>query len=290
MISKLNFRLAPPSPDETLHCLVTLAHGSWATGASTAQVLCKSTGYLKKARVRTCWFRNAPYTLAIAALATAYNSLGLGKLKRRLLSECDARARLVTGRGVDFRGLTVCAAAMARDERAAAVAAVAARVGRASSNSPICYRLANHGWGSPTGVAQGVELLGDEPLPTIGGLPVVQDLSPAVVGPKILSACKVPEEGQTAQVRIRSVVHAPHVDTQEPCSKRSNKRSLQQSSGSCFVHTARRRRIVVVSRTNGANSCISTNGEGRCPGDENLSARGQEGISARGHVSCSIQV
>ncbi|CBN75581.1 cyclin A-like protein [Ectocarpus siliculosus] len=155
--------------------------------------------YLKRARARTCWFRHAPYTLAVAALTTAYNSMGLGKERRRLLRECDARARAVTGRGVDVHGVAACADAMVSDERAAATAAAAAAAAsghaRGSTESPVCggsNTAAKDGWGSPTGVAQGAELLqkaafsavgvrGDQGIGSGGGgsgVPLVEDFSP----------------------------------------------------------------------------------------------------------------
>ncbi|CAM9106991.1 unnamed protein product [Ectocarpus sp. 8 AP-2014] len=159
--------------------------------------------YLKRARARTCWFRHPPYTLAVAALATAYNSVGLGKERRRLLRECDARARAVTGRGVDVHGVAACADAMVSDERAAAAATAAAAAAaaaatsghaRGSTESPVCGgsdTAAKDGWGSPTGVAQGAELLqkaafsavgvrGDQGIGSGGGggVPLVEDFSP----------------------------------------------------------------------------------------------------------------
>ncbi|CAN0550959.1 unnamed protein product [Ectocarpus sp. 12 AP-2014] len=182
MISKLNFRLAPPSPDEALHCL---------------------SHYLKRARARTCWFRHAPYTLAVAALATTYNCMGLGKERRRLLRECDARARAVTGRGVDVHGVAACADAMVSDERAAAAATAAAAAAaaaatsghaRGSTESPVSggsNTATKDGWGSPTGVAQGAELLQKAAFSALGvrgdqdtgsgsggGVPLVEDFSP----------------------------------------------------------------------------------------------------------------
>lgn len=179
MISKLHFRLAPPSADETLHCLATLVHNLWPVTIPLADILSVASCYLKKARARTCWFRHSPYTLAVAALATAFNSLGLGQRKRRLLRECDARARSITGRGVDFHGVAACAAAMSGDERAAAAAAAAARAVRGSTESPVCGKSTKDGWGSPTGVAQGAELLQEAAFSTVGGaVPLVEDLTP----------------------------------------------------------------------------------------------------------------
>ncbi|CAB1108162.1 unnamed protein product [Ectocarpus sp. CCAP 1310/34] len=210
MISKLNFRLAPPSPDEALHCLSSLLLRSSSSSDNKSgrggvplhsDVLSASSHYLKRARARTCWFRHAPYTLAVAALATAYNSVGLGKERRRLLRECDARSRAVTGRGVDVHGVAACADAMVRDERAAATAAAAAAAAansghaRGSTESPVCggsNTAAKDGWGSPTGVAQGAELLqkaafsavgvrGDQGIGSGGGgsgVPLVEDFSP----------------------------------------------------------------------------------------------------------------
>lgn len=180
MISKLQFRLAPPSADETLHCLATLVHNLWPVTVPLADIISVASCYLKKARARTCWFRHSPYTLAVAALATAFNNLGLGQRKRRLLRECDARARSITGRGVDFHGVAACAAAMSGDERAAAAAAAAARAVRGSTESPVCGKAAKEGWGSPTGVAQGAELLQEAAFSTVGGaVPLVEDLAPS---------------------------------------------------------------------------------------------------------------
>ncbi|CAN0279448.1 unnamed protein product, partial [Hapterophycus canaliculatus] len=179
MISKLNFRLAPPSADETFHCLSSLLHNN-SSNNYHSDILAAGSYYLKKARARTCWFRHSPYTLAVAALATTYNSMGLGKLRRRLLRECDARARAVTGRGVDIHGVAACAEAMANERAAAAAAAAAtarAMCVRGSTESPVCGggsggdstvgngngngddTAVKSGWGSPTGVAQGAELL-----------------------------------------------------------------------------------------------------------------------------------
>lgn len=206
MISKLNFRLAPPSADEALHCLSSLLHSSSSSSSDNnsagggvpphSDVLSASSHYLKRARARTCWFRHAPYTLAVAALATAYNSFGLGKERRRLLRECDARARAVTGRDVDVHGVAACADAMVSDERAATTAAATTSGNvRGSTESPVCggsNTAAKDGWGSPTGVAQGAELLqkaafsavgvrGDQGIGSGGGgggVPLVEDFSP----------------------------------------------------------------------------------------------------------------
>lgn len=189
MISKLSFRLAPPSADEALHCLSalldnTFRDASFSPSSSSssgavphADILSVGSQYLKKARVRTCWLRHSPYTLAVAALATTYNSLGLPVLRRRLLRESDARARVVTGSGVDMHGVAACADAMASDERAsAAIAAAAAmrRRARGSTESPVCSgdgsEAEKEGWGSPTGVAQGAaELLRKAAFSTVGG-------------------------------------------------------------------------------------------------------------------------
>ncbi|CAN0204864.1 unnamed protein product [Ectocarpus sp. 13 AM-2016] len=308
MISKLNFRLAPPSPDEALHCL---------------------SHYLKRARARTCWFRHAPYTLAVAALATAYNCMGLGRERRQLLRECDARARAVTGRGVDVHGVAACADAMVSDERAAAAATAAATAAtsghaRGSTESPVCggsNTAAKDGWGSPTGVAQGAELLqkaafaavgvrGDQGTGSGGGVPLVEDFSPlttfspheavttkavashVVTGRRVVRRVSSPPRGggavtarprrvstspwdiaaplppgkaesrrvSTSPLDVERVAHrrAPVVAVQAypdlpKASRRQivgvgggggQKRRLHQSSGSCFVPCARRRRSV----------------------------------------------
>lgn len=255
MISKLHFRLAPPSADETLYCLCTLIHNSWPTNVPLADVLSTGACYLKKARARTCWFRHSPYTLAVAALATAYNSLGLGQLKHRLLRECDARARKVTGRGVDFHGVAASAAAMSGDERAAAAAAVAARAMRGGTESPVCVKSEMHGWGSPTGVAQGAELLQEAAFSTVGGLPLVENLSPAATVPslKAFSPCAVvgpqPATGSTAAAPIaaRAEGHSGGVGglplAMAHLRRGGHKRLLHQSCRSCFVPCARRQRV-----------------------------------------------
>ncbi|CAM9142303.1 unnamed protein product [Ectocarpus sp. 4 AP-2014] len=315
MISKLNFRLAPPNPDEALHCL---------------------SHYLKRARARTCWFRHAPYTLAVAALATAYNSMGLGKERRRLLRECDARARAVTGRGVDVHGVAACADAMVSDERAAAAATAAAAAAaaatsghaRGSTESPVCggsNTAAKDGWGSPTGVAQGAELLQNAAFSAVGvrgdqgtgsggggGVPLVEDFSPlttfsphgavttkavashVVAGRRVVRrVSSSPRGGGAAAARPPRVSTSPWdiaappppgragpearrvstspLDVERMASRRApvvavqayldlpdasrrqivggggggrQKRRLHQSSGSCFVPCARRRRSV----------------------------------------------
>lgn len=236
MISKLNFRLAPPCADETLHCLSTLLHnssgdrrrpshapGGGAAAPPHAEILSAGSHYLKKARARTCWFRHSPYTLAVAALATAYNTMGLGRQRRRLLRECDARAHAVTGRGLDVHGVAACADAMANDQRAAEAVAAATlkRQARGSTESPVCgggsgsggsggNEAVKEGWGSPTGVAQGAaELLQKAAFSAVGGrdgggggeggggVPLVEDFSP----PRTFSPCgPVPTKAAASHV------------------------------------------------------------------------------------------
>ncbi|CAM9875610.1 unnamed protein product [Ectocarpus sp. 6 AP-2014] len=354
MISKLNFRLAPPIPDEALHCLASLLHNSRSSSSSSSSsdnnsargdvpphsdVLSASSHYLKRARARTCWFRHPPYTLAVAALATAYNSMGLGKERRRLLRECDARARAVTGRGVDVHGVAACADAMVSDERAAAAATAAAAAAaaaaasghaRGSTESPVCggsNTAAKDGWGSPTGVAQGAELLQEAAFSAVGvrgdqgigsggggggGVPLVEDFSPlttfsphgavttkAVASHVVAGRCVVrrvsssPRGGGAAAARPPRVSTSPWdiaapplpatagpeprrvstspLDVERMAPRRApvvavqaypnlpdasrrqsvgvgggggKKRRLHQSSGSCFVPCARRRRSV----------------------------------------------
>ena len=235
MISKLNFRLAPPSADETLHCLSNLLHSSSSRSSncrssSPAEILSAGSYYLKKARARTCWFRHSPYTLAVAALATAYNPMGLGRQRRRLLQECDARARAVTGRGLDFHGVAACADAMANDERAseAVAAATLKRQARGSTESPVCGGggddAVKEGWGSPTGVAQGAaELLQKAAFAAVGGgggsgVPLVEDFSP----PRTFSPCgAVPTKAAASHVVagrrvIRRVSSSPRVTAPRP--------------------------------------------------------------------------
>eukprot|EP00752_Nemacystus_decipiens_P018470 g16560.t1 len=251
MISKLNFRLAPPSADETLHCLSTLLHNgssssrrssSPASAVPHAEILSAGSYYLKKARARTCWFRHSPYTLAVAALATAYNSMGLGRQRRRLLRECDARARAVTGRGLDIHGVAASADAMANDERAAEAVAAATlrRQARGSTESPVCGggggddEAIKEGWGSPTGVAQGAaELLQKAAFAAVGrgnggdgvgdgvgdgGAPSVEDLSP----PKSFSPCgAVPTKAAASHVVagrrvVRRVSSSPRATAPRP--------------------------------------------------------------------------
>lgn len=260
MISKLNFRLAPPSADETLHCLTALLHNnsssggdrrrrmpsspptSSGVGSHAAEILSAGTCYLKKARARTCWFRHSPYTLAVAALATAYNSAGLGELRRSLLRECDARTRAVTGRGLDIHGVAACADAMANDERASeAVAAAAALKRRArggGTESPVCggggggNEAVKEGWGSPTGVAQGAaELLQKAAFSAVGGregggvrggggggVPLVEFFSP----PRTFSPCgAVPTKAAASHVVagrrvVRRVSSSPRATVPRP--------------------------------------------------------------------------
>lgn len=325
MISKLNFRLAPPSADEALHCLSSLLHSGGGGVPPHSDVLSAGSHYLKRARARTCWFLHAPYTLAVAALATAYNSMGLGKERRRLLRECDARARAVTGRGVDVHGVAACADAMVRDERAAAAAAAAAAASghvRGSTESPVCgdsNTAAKDGWGSPTGVAQGAELLqkaafsavsvrGDQGIGSGGGrVPLVEDFSPlttfspfgavptmatashVVAGRRVVRRVSSSPRGGAAATRPPRVSTSPWdiaappppgrsgleprrvstspLDVERVAPRRApvvavqeyadladasggggggggQKRRLHQSSGSCFVPCARRRRSV----------------------------------------------
>lgn len=282
MISKLHFRLAPPSADETLHCLATLVYNIWPANIPLADILSTASCYLKKARARTCWFRHSPYTLAVAALATAFNSLGLGQRKHRLLRECNARARKVTGRGVDFHGVAACAAAMSGDGRTAAVAAAAARAVRGGTESPVCNKFGKDGWGSPTGVAQGAELLQEVAFSAVGEgcLPLLQDLSPATSmrAPTIASP-------QTFNTRVTSggtrvTMAAVPIATRAGASRggrelsvgrgvgtgdggalcgvdtsggsrlprHGQKRALHQSYGSCFVPCARRTCVEGVER------------------------------------------
>eukprot|EP00903_Cladosiphon_okamuranus_P013742 g12793.t1 len=252
MISKLNFRLAPPSADETLHCLSTLLHNNSSSSSSRvsssspagavggvavphAEILSAGSYYLKKARARTCWFRHSPYTLAVAALATAYNSMGLGRQRRRLLRECDARARVVTGRGLDIHGVAACADAMANDARAseAVAAATLKRQARGSTESPVCggggKEAVKEGWGSPTGVAQGAaELLQKAAFAAVGGgrdgggggggVPLVEDFSP----PRTFSPCgAVPTKAAASHVVagrrvIRRVSSSPRATAPRP--------------------------------------------------------------------------
>lgn len=240
MISKLHFRLAPPSADETLQCLTALIHESWAPHVPVAEVLSSGACYLKKARARTCWFRHSPYSLAVAALATAYNSLGLGQLRRRLLRECDSRVRNVTGRALDISGVAACAEAMAIDEIAAAAAAAAARMGRGGTDSPEpgTNNPTKEGWGSPTGVAQGAELLQGVAFSTVGGVPLVEDFSPSP--PKSFSPCALPTNARApGGVRAPSAAPAPAPGPALP-GQAGEKRGLHQTSGSCFVPCARR--------------------------------------------------
>lgn len=297
MISKLHFRLAPPSADETLHCLATLIHTSWPTEVSTADVLSTSSCYLKKARVRTCWFRHSPYTLAVAALATAYNSLGLGHLKRSLLRECDSRARVVTGKGVDLRGVAACAAAMSADERAAsdAAAAAAARACRGGTESPVCNKPSKDGWGSPTGVEQGVELVQASAFSTVrgaemgvsaigaggaragsGGPPLVKKLSPpTTIVPKTFGPRAAPKAARAGVGNVGVVlpqaagVDLPTVD--EPTTaapRRSHKRGFSQSFGSCFVPCARRPCVDGVGDRGRVDGCVTADDESRPLVDE----------------------
>lgn len=244
MISKLNFRLAPPSADDALHCLSTLLHNSSSCMSSAspaaggeagsyAEILSAGSYYLKKARARTCWFRYSPYTLAVAALATAYNSMGLGRQRRRLLRECDARARAVTGRGLDIHGVAACADAMANDARAseAVAAATLKRQARGSTESPVCgggggNKAVKEGWGSPTGVAQGAaELLQKAAFAAVGGgrdggggVPLLQDFSP----PRTFSPCgAVPTKAAASHVVtgrrvIRRVSSSPRATAPRP--------------------------------------------------------------------------
>lgn len=238
MLCKLQFRLAPPSTDETFICLSALVHKSCTPGISVKDVQSTGSYYLKKARTRTCWFRHSPYTLAVAALATTYNSLGFGQLRRRLLRECDARARGVTGRGVDILGVASCAEVMSRVERAAATttaaAAVAARTARRNGR-----------WGSPTGVAHGAELLREVAFSTgsTDSHPVVTPSPPKPVGP-----CAVPKPAWTGGVPVSSVSavasRAPLLrGVLEVQQQGCQKRHLPQSSRSCFEPCSRRARI-----------------------------------------------
>ncbi len=292
MISKLNFRLAPPSADETLHCLSSLLRsrnsgvalgGSCrqGPGPSTAsgdvvphdEVLSTGSYYLKKARARTCWFRHPPYTLAVAALATAYNSMGLGELRRRLLQECDARARLVTGRGIDIHGVATCADAMASDERAsAAVAAASLKAqaqARGNAESPVCggggrnEDAVKEGWGSPTGVAQGAaELLQKAAFAAVGmrnaecgggggggGVPLVEDFSP----PRTFSPSgEVPTKAAAAHVVagrrvIRRVSSSPRASAPRPRVSTSPRDISAPFAAAAAAAAAPARRVVPVS-------------------------------------------
>lgn len=279
MISKLHFRLAPPSADETLHCLSSLLHNSWPSRVPVSDVLSTGACYLKKARARTCWFRHSPYTLAVAALATAYNSLGLGQLKRRLLLECDARARSVTGRGVDLHGVAACAEAMSIDERAAAAAAAAAaasRGGRGGTESPVCNKAAKEGWGSPTGVAQGAELMQEAAFSTVKSVPLVKGFSPSK--PNSFSPCAVPKAARAAAAAGAGAAHvgtsssAPLAAASASASPRAapprqagQKRGFHQSFGSCFVPCGRRR---CLEGSVGGRRAIETGGDGRTSGEE----------------------
>lgn len=172
----------------------------------------------------------------MAALATTYNSLGFGQLRRRLLRECDARARGVTGRGVDILGVASCAEAMSRDERAAAAAA---------ANAAAVAARRKGGWGSPTGVAQGAELLQEVVFSTVStdSRTVVTPSPPKSVGP-----CAVPKPARTEGVPVSSVSAAASraplpggvlEGQQQGCQKRH----LPQSSGSCFEPCSRRARV-----------------------------------------------
>lgn len=260
MISKLQFRLAPPSADETLHCLSTLIHSSWSSSVPASDVLASGASYLKKARARTCWFRHSPYTLAVAALTASYNSLGLGQLKRRLLRECDGRARAVTGRGLDIVGVAACVEAMSVDERAVATAAAARAARRGSNESPVCSNEApaKEGWGSPTGVAQGAaELLRQAAFSAVGGVPLVEDFSPAP-SPKAFTPCAELTTaglgvdagctGSSASVRMRANAPRPRAPSPTPIALRQQqrvgiKRPFHQTFGSCFVPCAARSRV-----------------------------------------------
>lgn len=241
MLCKLQFRLAPPSADETFLCLSNLVHKSCPPGISVEDVQSTGSYYLKKARVRTCWFRHSPYTLAVAALATTYNSLGFGQLRRRLLRECDTRARGVTGRGVDILGVAACAEAMSRDESAAAAAAAAAEAARTARGKGR--------WGSPTGVAQGAELLQEVAFSSASTDPraVVTPSPPKSVGP-----CAVPKPARTEGVPVSSVGFSVSAATSraslpvgvlESQQQGRQKRRLTQSSSSCFEPCSRRVRV-----------------------------------------------
>lgn len=262
MISKLHFRLAPPSADETLQCLSTLLHNSEASNIPVADLLSTSSCYLKKARARTCWFRHSPYTLAVAALATAYNSLGLGQLRRSLLRECDARARSVTGRGVDLHGVAACSDAMSMDERAAAAALASTRSERRGTESPVCSKAAKEGWGSPTGVAHGAELLQEVAFLAVRGVPLVAEFSPSP--PKAFSPCAMPKASRVVRRACRRGLCSSRVPSPSPAvplpPRQGHKRGLHQSFGSCFVPCPRRSRE---DGEAGKRRCVQAGGEVR---------------------------
>ena len=243
MLCKLQFRLAPPSANEILLCLSALIHKPWPSGVSMRNVQSMGSYFLKKARVRTCWFRHSPYTLAVAALATAFKSLGLGQLRRRLLRECDARARRVKGRGIDIRGVVFCAEAMANDERAAAAAVALAARGGNGSPAPINSDQ-KVGWGSPTGVAHGAEVLRDMTISMVATDPYPRPMAPPLlpksVGPP---AFPKPARVQGAPVSNALTVSAPTVSvsvTRGQGQQFGKKRGLPQSFGSCFEPRRRR--------------------------------------------------
>lgn len=281
MISKLHFRLAPPSADETLHCLSSLLRTSWISSVPVADVLSTSACYLKKARARTCWFRHSPYTLAVAALATAYNSLSLGYLKCRLLQECDDRARTVTGRGLDVHGVAACVEVMTIDERVAAIgaaaAAAAARARRGSMDSPVCNAsVATNGWGSPTGVEQGAELLQETTFSVVGNTPLTGEFSPP--SPKALSPQKVRNfpRANTGHVQACPAQRAlPPGPTVLP-HQANRKRGFQQSFGSCFMPCRRRSSL---------NGGVIRRGE-EYPIDSEIQIQGEEEGGSSEKIDC----
>ncbi|CAM9329475.1 unnamed protein product [Choristocarpus tenellus] len=175
MLHKLQFRLAPPSANEMLHCLIILLHPGWPSDTPLDKVLSLGSHFLTKAQSHVCWFSHSPFTLAVAAFICAFEMLGLGWLKGAVLRECDSRAREVRcpGAAVDVEGVSACAAVMMGLEEAAdvtssvkstvhqAASALEGGVGRGCGDDDKA-----EGWGSPTGVIDGAARM------DVGVLPV----------------------------------------------------------------------------------------------------------------------
>ncbi|CAM9724731.1 unnamed protein product, partial [Scytosiphon promiscuus] len=260
MISKLNFRLAPPSADETFHCLSSLLHNNGSGNRYHSDILAAGSYYLKKARARTCWFRHSPYTLAVAALAATYNSMGLGKLRRRLLRECDARARAVTGRGVDIHGAVKSGwgspTGVAQGAELLQKAAFSAAAGRAGEGFSPCGAVQTKASSHVVAGRRAIRRVSSSSSSASSSSRVAAQISQGPMSPRDIRAPS-PARGSTAPARRVSVSTSPldvertaspvRVSASQASEPRRHsegggqKRRLNQTSGSCFVPCSRRR-------------------------------------------------
>ncbi|CAM9764448.1 unnamed protein product, partial [Discosporangium mesarthrocarpum] len=188
MLHKLQFRMAPPSADEMLQCLVILLHPGWPSDTPLDEVLALGAQFLLRAQKNACWFVHSSFTLAVSAFACAFDALGLGWLKGSVLRGCDSRARdtRAPGAAVDFRAVAACSAVMmgalkkpkdtcvpaasqvsgdptAASPQGSAVAATKVAPATEASGAPAEHQLHSHSAGRSHRVASSADASANEP-------------------------------------------------------------------------------------------------------------------------------